>query len=219
MKVTQLLEAKDLSYSANKLIMGDTKEWLDKAGIKPADVKAAMIAVKRLPEFKQIVSGLEYVGNSKSEANGTLMFRHDDWMATITAMGQIRYRSKPRYLTGESNGRLASAKPALVHGDGVASLVKIMKRALIELAKKPKIAKLLKDMEIKESIEPNTKGWYLTHMKSDRTTEIMQGPMNELRVDSEVTRRGGSAKGWGKTFVSDIAVKKARDAKASGMVK
>ena len=74
-------------------------------------------------------------------------------------------------------------------------------------------------LPLQEAIEPKTKGWYITHMKSDRTTEIMQGPMNEIRADAEVTRRGGSKKGWGKTFVSDIAVKKAREAKASGLVK
>lgn len=228
MKVTDLFEGKELSYTDKKLILGDTKEWLEKAGVTPAQVKTAIAEIKRTPEFERIAKALKYIGTPKMEQNGSLTFEGgDDWIAHITAMGQIRYSTVSQWRSMRRSSfdtptRLASPKPALVHGNGHASLVKTLKRALIELAKKPKIRTLIQAAEkgqVDEAIEPRAAGWYLTHMKSDRSTEIMQGPMTEDAVDTAVENKGGSAKGWGKTFVSKMAIDKAKAAKAIGMVK
>jgi hypothetical protein len=159
MKVTDLLlEGSDLSFDGDlKRVMGDTRAWLEKAGIGPHDVRAAMLKIKELPEFEHIAEKVKYISTAKQESNGSLVFSAEDWIAHVSAMGQIRFASPSGWRRNAMNTftRLASPKPGLVHGNPVASLVKTMKAALISLAKKPKMAKALREAgkPIKESAD------------------------------------------------------------------
>jgi hypothetical protein len=217
MKVTDLLESKDLAYDSDlKRVMGDTKEWLEKAGIGPNDMKEAMKEIKHLPQFLDIAGSVKYISTPKQEGNGSLVFTTDDWVAHISAMGQIRFATPStwRHYTTSSFSRLASPKPGLVHGNPVASLVKTMKAALIELAKKPKMVKALRDAKqemVKEAITPNSEGWYIKQTRG-KDVQIIAGPMTEEQADIKVEQGGGSDRGISKAFITKMAIEKAKEA-------
>ena len=232
MKVAHLLqEGQELSYDGDlKRVMGDTRAWLEKAGIGPHDVKQAMIRIKELPEYEKIVAGVKNIATAKQEANGSLVFTPEsgEWIAHVSAMGQIRFASPAGWRRGmQEFHRLASPKPGLVHGNPVASLVKTMKHALHALAKKPRMFKALRDAEqaaraagkdgpkddekmVKEDLVPKSEGWYIVQADPvNKTRKYLAGPMQEDQADTEVARRGGADKYISKAFISKMAIDKA----------
>ncbi len=149
MKLTELLTegsplARKPQYDASaKKVLGAADAWFEKIGVTPDDVKAALVKVKQTPEFKAITAVAPYI--TKNEKMGTLVFglggRGGREMATVTALGQIRFQDGPS--ESLTRYRVNSPKPALVHGKPVESLLKTYKAALIELAKKPRIKALM----------------------------------------------------------------------------
>jgi hypothetical protein len=63
-------------------------------------------------------------------------------------------------------------------------------------------------LNIAEDIQPRSQGWYIKQKRANKSV-FVGGPMSEDAAIKQVEQRGGSEKGFSKTFVS------AYDAKAS----
>jgi len=148
MKVTELLlEKSPLAHSPSydfktKSILGAAEDWFKALGVTPADIKEALLQIRKTEEYKKIADRCKPLMSAQSDKFGTLVFTLEGQeLALISAMGQIRYQANR---SGFNRGRQSSLKPRVVVGNPVAGLVKTYKAALVELAKKPKIANLLK---------------------------------------------------------------------------
>jgi hypothetical protein len=214
MKVTQLLERSPLAGAATydsgrKMVTGAADDWMELIGATPADIKEALGIIKKTPEFKAIVACCPYISKAQGERIGTLVFAVGKEVASVTVVGQIRFMP---HQNGDMSGRgrYTSPKPHLVHGKPVDSIVSIWKRALIELAKKPKVKTMMDKMApMKEDIDPKTEGWYIKQQQGDKTWKIVAGPMDEDAADKVVAEKGGAQRGIAKAFVSKLAISKA----------
>lgn len=63
---------------------------------------------------------------------------------------------------------------------------------------------------LSEDLVPRSQGWYVKQTKADKTSVFVSGPMTEDSAIKQVAQRGGSEKGFYKTFISaeDVAAAK-----------
>lgn len=126
---------------------GAVADWLDAMGIKPADVKEAIVQIKKTPEFKALADqGIIYTPNANGEKNGTLAFKTNrtyhyngrdnkfEGQYLIHANGLIRVTSNG----GHGRARLKSPKPRFKPGSPVESVVMMYSAAIKELLNKKK---------------------------------------------------------------------------------
>jgi hypothetical protein len=155
MKVTELFERTygkgEIGYDAqNKHPYGRTSDFLDAIGADDDVVAKAVNKAKELKSYKDLMDiGSKDISTSAEAKNGTFSFEKLNsrppkgvkWHGGKTRrMGAERYIV---YATGlirsqadDAPTRLKSPKPALKHGDPVASLVKTYDQAFKEVLEK-----------------------------------------------------------------------------------
>lgn len=145
MKVSELFEAKEISYDPDrKIVMGDVKAWLKEFGATSEDVEKAIRQFKGTPLVRNEMpkAGLNFFDSESREKNGTLTFyaifpeggKFGEYK--IYANGQLRKQIAKSWIGADAHTRLVSPKPRIVPGNPVASLVRTYTSAAEELLSK-----------------------------------------------------------------------------------
>lgn len=139
MKTAELFEANRPTYDKEaKVVLGSTKEWMDRLGATKDDIKAAHGKAKGLPSYKALIdAGMKDITSDKTASNGSFHFEKPDAKAgrggpekyMVYATGQIRSQSN------DAPTRLASPKPHGKLGDPVQSITMFFDSAFKSLAK------------------------------------------------------------------------------------
>lgn len=128
-----------------KVVLGATKDWMQRLGATKDDIKAAHTKAKSLPSYKALIdAGMKDITSDKTASNGTFNFSKPNarternWKPGSTpqtekymvyATGQIRSQST------DAPTRLASPKPHGKLGDPVQSIVMFYDSAFKSLLK------------------------------------------------------------------------------------
>jgi len=157
MKVTELLEGKDIGYDEErKVVLGDVKVWLKNMDVTPEKLVHIIKLAKETPEYDALTSVVKDISTRLEQKNGTFSFEHprrdkSETKYHVYANGQIRMS----YMLGDKRTptRLVSPKPELRAGQAEESFVHIYVNAFKELLKKAKKVKATESLAEGEVVD------------------------------------------------------------------